>query len=416
MKRSLIILFILTTVASSGNIFYIKFDQIPNYEKYQYQYEFLTDNVQFFNHWTPTWTYEANKDSLIAGLKRCYSIFSMKDSGNVEVNLLLGDISHYLYNLNEEKYYAVAENFYRKSIELAPDDYRPLWFIANHYTLANNQEKSIEYFLKAQNLLPEGEPADFWNEYALATALANMPSHSIYAMGKAKKILTEPGYLEAQLGGSIYKRILPLNSDSTYNFKNIWSTSQGNLITFVCRPLGLKLLIDSTWQISFYDYQKKQAVVTIVPPAIINKKGISITYTIALIIKVEQKGDRLDKFINNFISRYPKINELSFSDKYPEMISFELRDKNMYKEIGGGHMSMIGIKRIPPDYPGLILEEPAIIPKNGSSEISYYRATESLDRFKGNIYYAIMLDACEDIYSEAFDIFKEVFDKQIIIE
>jgi hypothetical protein len=416
MKKLLTILFTLITLNSSGNVFYIKLDNIPDFTKYQIQFEFLTNNAQFYNHWTPTWNYEVSKDSLVAGLKRCYNIFSKIDNGNLEVNLLLGDISHYLYNLNEEEYFEIAESHYRKSIEIAPSDFRPAWFLANHYSLANNQVKSIEFFLKAQNILPKDEPADFWNEYALATAIANMPSHSIFAMDKARKILKEPGYFETQVGQSIHKRIIPVKSDSTYNFKNIWFYSKGDLITFICRPLGLKLLVDSTWQISFYDYEKNQSVVTIVPPAIKNKNGRAITYTIAIIIKVEQKGDKLDKFINNFISNYPTINKLTFSDKYPGMISFELKDKTMYQEIGGGHMNMIGIKREPPTYPGLLLEEPVRIPGGGSGEVTYFQAGESFDRFKGNFYYAIMLDACEDIYNEAFKVFKNTFNEQIIIE
>jgi len=55
-------------------------------------------------------------------------------------------------------------------------------------------------------------------------------------------------------------------------------------------------------------------------------------------------------------------------------------------------------------------------PQSKSGKIQYYRAANVLDRFKGKIYYAFMLDACEDIYDEAFKVFKDVFEKQIVIE
>jgi hypothetical protein len=56
------------------------------------------------------------------------------------------------------------------------------------------------------------------------------------------------------------------------------------------------------------------------------------------------------------------------------------------------------------------------LPKGESDKTTIYRPGKSMDRFDGVIYYAIMLDVCEDIYSDAYDLFKEVFEKQIMIE
>jgi hypothetical protein len=417
MKNLIFALAICSTLNLFGNIHYINIKKIPNYEEYSNHFDFLFHNVQYFNHWVPKWEYDVNKDTLIAGLKKCYSIFSLLDSNNTEINLLLGDISHFLYNLNEDEFNNDAIKFYSKAQKLNPNDYRPFWFLGNHYTLSNNQQESVRNFLSAQSLLPKIVPADFWNEFAYATALANMPSHSIYAMEKAKNILKEPGYFEAQLGQTIRNRIIPVDRDSSYSYNRIWNASVSDYITFICRPLGLKIAVDSTWNINLYPYQKNQSVITIVPPAIKNKNGREITYTIALIIKAEQKGDKLETFISNFISRYAEITKINFSDKYKDMIAFDLKDKNMYKEIGGGHMNMLGIKRERPPFPGLKLEEPISIPKDGKpGEMTYYRAGNSLDRFTGTLYYAIMLDACEDIYPQAFKVFKDMFNNQIIIE
>ena len=83
-------------------------------------------------------------------------------------------------------------------------------------------------------------------------------------MDKAKSILKEPSYFEEQLGQTIYNRIIPVKSDSVYNNIDIWSASKGDLISFVCRPFGIKLLIDSTWQIN-YMIIKIMTAVTIVP-------------------------------------------------------------------------------------------------------------------------------------------------------
>jgi tetratricopeptide (TPR) repeat protein len=416
MKTIFTLLLTLTTLTIFGNINYIQFEKIPESEKYIDKYNFIKENEGYYNHWQPDWTYDISKKSLIIGLKESFDVFSELNNENIEINLLLGDISHYLYNLHEDKYYELAESHYKKAIDLAPNDYRPLWFIANHYALSNVQDKSIEYFLKSQKLLPSNEPAAFWEEYTFATYVANMPSHCIFAMDKAKSMLGEPSYFEEQLGQTIYSRIVPVKSDSAYSYMDIWTASKGDLISFVCRPMGLKLLIDSTWQINFYNYQNFQTVVTIVPPAIPNKNGREIKYTIALIMRVTQPGETLDNFIDNFVSNYPDKKSFEFSKKYTGLISYELKDKNMYQEIGGAHMHMIGIKRERPKYAGLLLEQPMTIPQRETNKMTFYKAGDIKDRFDGQIYYAVMLDACEDIYVEAYKLFKETFEKQIIIE
>lgn len=416
MRTIFTLILTLSTLTVFGNINFVQFDKIPDSEKYSDKITFIIDNEGYYNHWQPDWTYDVSKKSLVKELKESYDLFSKLDSKNIEINLLLGDISHYLYNLHEDEYYELAVNHYQKAIDLAPNDYRPLWFIANHFALSNVQDKSIEYFLKSQKLLPTNEPAAFWEEYTFATAVANMPSHCIFAMDKAKSILKEPSYFEEQLGQTIYNRIIPVKSDSVYNNIDIWSASKGDLISFVCRPFGIKLLIDSTWQINLYDYQNYQTAVTIVPPSIPNKNGQEISYTIALIMKAAQPGDKLENYIDNFVKLYPDKKNFNFSNKFPDMISLELKDKNMYQDIGGAHMHMIAINRVRPKYAGLLLEQPMTIPQGETNKMTFYKAGDSKDRFDGQIYYVIMLDACEDIYDEAYRVFKETFEKQIIIE
>jgi hypothetical protein len=77
---------------------------------------------------------------------------------------------------------------------------------------------------------------------------------------------------------------------------------------------------------------------------------------------------------------------------------------------------MIGIERDAPAYPGLLLENPATLPDGEAGKLTYYAASGSKDRLKGRIFYAIMLDSCEDIHEQSFTIFKEFLDNQVIIE
>jgi tetratricopeptide (TPR) repeat protein len=415
MKAIFTFILTLSSVIVFGNVHYIRFEQIPNSGKHAEAINFIIEHEEYYNHWQPEWSFDVSRQSLVNTLKESYKTFSRMDKKNLEVNLLLGDIAHYLYNLHEEKYYQVAVKHYEKAIALAPGDYRPLWFAANHYALSNVPQKSIEYFLRSQKLLPAGEPAAFWEQFSFAAGVANMPTHCIFAMDKTRSILGKPGYFEEQLGTTIHNRIIPVKSDSTYHFQDIWTASVDKMVSFVCRPMGLNLLVDSTWQVSFYNYQNFQTAVVIVPPAITNAQGRDITYSIALIMRVAKKGEDLQGYVNKYVSTYPERNDFLFSTKFPGIVSEEIKDPNMYGDIGGAHMHVVGIERQRPLYPGLLLERPVSIPKS-SDELAFYRASDSKDRFQGRIFYALMLDTCEDIYPQAYALFKEFFENQIVIE
>lgn len=404
------------TLTLFGNTAYIQFEKIPENQDNAGMIYFIKENEKYFDHWQNDWSYNVNKKTLIKGLNEAFTVFSRQDGENLEINLLLGDISWYLYNLDEEPFYAQAEKFFKKAIELAPNDFRTNWFIANFYASSNEQYKAIDYYVKAQKLLPSNEPAAFWEQYAFATATANMPSNCIYAMDRAKAIVGAPCTFDVKLGQSIRNRIVSMKSDSSYISKDIWSASGENPVSFVSRPLGIKLVIDPTWQINISNYDKNTAMVSIVPPPLKNKAGRDITYTIGLFMKVVTETDDLKSYIDRYLTQLPEKKTFRISDKYPEVVSYEAESKLMYQEMGGVHMHMIGIKRSQPRYAGLLLEEPISVPKNGNGQLNFYRASDSKDRFGGVIFYGIMLDTCEDIYEDAFEVFKNFYENQMIIE
>lgn len=417
MKITITFLFsVFLTLDTFANVNFIDIAKISNDIKFESAFNYIKDNQQFYDHWTNEWNYNKPKRELIDSLRSKYSTFSAIVNKSTELYLLLGDISHYLYNLDDTAYYSKAVNNYNSAIKESPNDYRCYWFLGYHYALSNVPTQAIDNFIKAQELLPTDQPSDFWNDYAWATAATNMPSNCIFAMDKAKSISGNPGSFETQLGQNIRNRIEPVDKNKSYKKEDIWTASQGEKTTFTCRPLGIKLLIDSTWNLSFYDYEKGQSAFIINPPAIKNKKGKKINYTVAILMKTASSNDNLDDYLNIFISKYPSKTKISFSNKYDKMIAYEIIDKTMYQDIGGGHLYMIGVERTAPKYPGLLLENPVTLPQGSSDQVSYYNASNSKNRFNGKIFYAIMLDSCEDINEQSLTIFKTLFNNQIIIE
>ena len=406
----------LLTVQAFANVNYIDISKISSDNKLVTAFNFVKENTKYYDHWTNDWSYNKPKEDLINQLREYFKSFSALTTKNEETYLLLGDIAHYLYNMDDTAYYNIAVSNYDAAVKSNRTDYRCYWFLGYHYALSNVPTSAIDNLLKAEKLLPSQQPADFWNDYAWATAVTNMPSHCIYAMDKVKSISGKDGSFQQQLGETIYKRIVPMNKNESYKKEDIWTANQGDKTTFTSRPLGIKILVDSTWDLQIYDYQKNQGVFIINPPTIANKKGKEIHYTVAILMKTANDNDKLSDYISNFVSKYSDKKQFNFSDKYDKMIAYEIHDKTMYQDIGGGHLYMIGIERNAPKYPGFLLENPATMPKGNAGEVTYYTASDSKDRFKGKIFYAIMLDSCEDINEQSLAIFKTLFNSQIIIE
>lgn len=412
-KLALLLIF-LSAFSATGNINHIQIQKIPGFEQHIDRFTYLIGNQGYYNHWQPEWKFDVSKENVVNELQACYETFAALPDNNTEVCLLMGDIAHYLYNLDVTSYHQQAVHYYTRAAELAPNDYRALWFMANHFALSGELAHSIELYQKSRQQLPENEPADYWEDYSFATALANMPSNCLFAMDRSKAISGKEGYFENQLGETVSGRILPVSSDSAYRFDDLWTIAGEDTLSFVSRPLGIKVMIDTSWQIQLYDYSDKKSAVMLSPPSITSAAGSEITYTIALIARVAEREVNLKEYVESFISEYPDRNEYDLSDKYPGILSWEMRKNDMYAELGGAHLHMAGIKRARPEYPGLLLEEPTIMPL--SNEIEYFRAPSSLDRFHGDIFYVFILDACEDIYPEALKVFRDLMENQIVLE
>ena len=166
MKLALTYLLMLLLVhCTLANVNFIDIKKIGDEDKYIKAFEFLKDNQQYYDHWSNEWTYNKSREVLIKELKKNYFTFSSLPK-NTELFLLLGDISHYLYNLNDSASYKLAVNNYNEAIKSNPYDYRGYWFLGYHYALSNLPNEAFDNFLKAEKLSPAKQASEFWNNYA----------------------------------------------------------------------------------------------------------------------------------------------------------------------------------------------------------------------------------------------------------
>lgn len=402
--------------SSYGNVDYIRIDKITKDPVKIKYFNFIKDNKKYFDQWVPEWKYEQPKAVLVAGLKEAYVSFATFSPENTELQLLLGDISHYLYNLEVKESFSRAEDSYNLAIKSSPDDIRGRWFLARHYSLSNEPAKAIAQFTLAQKINLDSYAGAFWGDYAYAATLAGMPSTVLFAVKKAKLALGKLGVFEDELGQVAARRLIDVDANHDYKSTEIWEASKGEMVTFVSRPLGLKLLLDSNWGINVLDYKKRVNVFVMTPPAIKNKAGKNVGYTLLMMGKVIADGEELESYIGNLVAKYPTKQKIDFSKRYNRMVAYEIKDKNMYTNLGGGHLYAVGIERSAPEDPGLLLEQAVTLPMKTAGQLTYFTAGQSKRRFDGKIFYAFLLDSCEDIHEQSLEVFRSFMEKQLFVE
>ena len=420
--------FVFCSIAVSGvfaDVNYINISAISKDEELTAQFKNIKDNLPFYAAWTNVWNYDVPKTTVAAQLKEFYKSFlefSKKEKNNGELFLLLGDIAHYLYNLDagdkNTNYNKMASDNYDKAIKLLPQgDYRGYWFLGVHNSGIPGEYliKAIDNFKHAEQIAQGKKmPEDFWGYYAFAAALNAMPSHYLYAMDKAPGI--KPLYSKDKMIKSIDKNI-------QHEKQEIWTVvkKDGNNF-FISRPLGMRFYLSEEegeeYGVSISDYRNNIGVVMIMPPNLKDKEGREIDYSITIIVDASSDNKSLKDALANspYFSRFKNKKEIKLFNKYDKMVSCELIDTDdvpAYDHLGGAHFYLTIIERDKPKYPGLFVEMP-----NAPmfEETAYFVLQPQNDRFDGKLYYTILLNTAEAIHEEGLKVFKDFFENKLVIE
>jgi hypothetical protein len=416
MKFFLVLAFTLISIFTFGNINQIDVLKISNDVKVVAVFDEIKANQKYYDHWYANWEFSTSRRELIDKLRGHYLILTSLPSKNEELDLLLGDVAHYLYNLNEASYFQEAEKHYKDAFGRDSASYRALWFLGNHYALSNLPVKAIEHYKKAVTLLPAKVSSDFWNEYAMALYGADMPSSAIYAMEKAREILGTSASFELHLGEEIKKRQLESDALQGYKIAGLWQARQHDKIAFISKPLGIKLWVDKKWRVQPTDFANRQSAFIINPPSLKNSKGMKIDYTIGILMKAADSSETLKSYVDKLARDHPANSNVSLTNKYDKTVAYEIRNPEEYKHMGGGRFYILGIERNAPAFPGLLLEEPTVISNDKGEQVKYLRPSSFIKRFPGRIFYAILLDTCEDIHAESLAIFTQLLNTDMLIE
>jgi tetratricopeptide (TPR) repeat protein len=396
-----------------ANTGFIDLSKISRESKLVSAFKYINDHRPYFDHWTHDWTYDKPKNELAKKLRSYYTLFEENGGKTEECFLLLGDIAHYLYNLEDSAYYRLAVKNYQAALQIN-QSFRGFWFLANHYALANQPVEGMDCFEKAKALLPAQQPAEFWNNYARAAMFAGMPSHCLYAMNEVRRITGAMGEFETQQGHTVYANMRGMDRMGTYDKNELWQIEPGGTATLTSRPLGTQIQLDTTWHFNCFEYGAGGSAIIINPPRLKNKAGREIGYSIAVMFRAGEENEQIEDYIARLMPRLSVRNRIEHKLKYEKAIAYELIDKTLYEDRGGGHMRLIVVERGRPQYPGWLFERPRVMAKEKG--LSYYTPQPINDRFKGKYFYAIMLDTCEDIYEGSLAAFNKFVEQGLLIE
>ena len=403
----LISLFLFTGFECRADVKFVDFFKIDPSGQYISQQKFLKDNLVYYDHWSPDWTYDIPKDSLIRGLKDCLLLFAPLKADVFETDLLLGEIAHYLYNLNLQPYFDTAEAYYLKAIAADDKDCRGYWFLGYHYALSDELVKGVLWFGKAEKRVNGDTGNEFWQEYAFAMMLGGMFSHCRYGLDNFKR-LGGSSTLAKVMDSTLRAKTIQTDPDLSYSAKALWQTERmGAKVSFTSRPLGLKFQADSNWRMQVNGFGKRLTAVSIEPPVVTSARGARIGYSFAVVVRAASEGEKLEDFMVSMMKiKGAKDGVFPFSDRYPGGLSYTLKDKNLYTDRGGARIHYIGIERSSPANPGLALEDQAEEIKSESGKLEFHTLNIIRTRFPDRIFYLLILDTCEDIYEQSWNTFR----------
>jgi len=405
-----IVLIVLLSGYAHANINAIYLSRIPSSQSINKELTFLKENCQLYDHWVHDWNYSVPKDTVVARLTFIYNKLTPILNKNEETYLLLGDVAHYLYNLELEPYYEKALTNYKAAITSASSDYRAYWFLANHYSLAAQPSLAIATYNIAFRNLTQKPDENLWVDYSIACTNAGMLGTAQFAAHQLSLVQGKKSHLEEQITTVAAHQLKTPPADTTIVAKDLWGSygKNGEKLQVINWLNGIKFKVDSLWELQLGDYKNKTTFATFKPLSITAKNGKKIDYSILLLAKVADNGETLQQFLDKFStkSKNKKPYVFEFGKKTENSISIEATDPDIYPNIGGSHFYTIVFERNPPEFAGMKIEEPITMPTNGGG-MAYYTMNAKYKHLPKKIYYLVMLDTCGFINNESLSVFND---------
>jgi hypothetical protein len=333
---------------------------------------------------------------------------------NKELQLFTGLVAHLTYNLNIDEAYKPAMKLLQAQ---ADEDFRAAWFLGIHECQSNNTAGGMQQLLRVETS-SASLPGAFWQDYANCASVTRMPVHAVRAYDNAKHA-ADGTPADEQLEQIARNAIKKSNPTASYPAKQVWYAQQtADHVRFTSHVCGESFTTKATSPVNINDVSKGSCAVTITSEKYPTRDG-SATATLLVLTQIPREAESLEAYSQRMLkdSRYAGKTPLTgVPCPVTTCLAFEIITDKLYKSEGGAHLLAVFFQSEQPAYPGLRFETPQPLPKapSNSSEPTFYRAEETLQRFNGPLYTFVALDANQDIYARSRVEFDDLLKSMIV--
>ena len=422
MKKTSIVLLVLITVNLSlfANIKYINYKSFPEYDQNWRDIAYVYTHQYYMEIYTPEWNYDVDKTELINKMESVFTLFSelqLKDPENIDLNLFIGEIAHFLFNLDVPGYFDLAIQYYEKAKEIEPKDIRSDWFLGFHLSQAAQPIKGMEKLLHVSTAMPPLKmPPFFWVEYATSAYYAQMYWNSLQAIEYFKELSDEVIPFIENLYDDIHSDMVVPDVYQEYEISDLWTSIFGAEVpSYKSYLLGMNIENPKNWNLQFNRFKYAKSNFILKPERYNGYENKKVGSTIVSLINVNYDDSNLSEYMDSLLKDHQIITEKKIDLPYEDVIAYSIKDPTLYTEQGGGELFMIGIRRPSPETPGISIEKPAIFPEV-TDGVKYFNIDKIYKRFDQDIFYVFVLDACKSIFDEAYPDYLNFIKENVIIE
>jgi hypothetical protein len=405
--RSIAVVLVLasTTSTAFGSLKDLRRDLLPKTESVERAYAEAIAVERYASAWANTWEYDTPKVKVASTLKDSLDRLQQAAASapdNTELLLLTGLVAHYAYNVDVKGADEVALRSLQRAHQLSSDDYCPQWFLGNLRCQGDSVKDGMSEFLAVENRLAwDRLPPDFWDDYLYCASMANMPAHVLRAGAHLRKLNAPRSESREFLLQTAQKRFKPTDLNANYTGKEVWeSISSDSRPVFTSTLCGFSFSPMAEWRLRRLEVQKGLCVAQMATGPHNGKAG-NVAPSVTVIARQAQPGETLADFMKLFMS-YPSPHAVQVSHcPAQECLAYEAVVPNAYGDKGNGHPVVTVFKRDPPEFPGLLLEEPTAPESSQKASVSVFHPHEHLRRMDGTLYYLVMLDTADSVLDDA---------------
>lgn len=395
---------------AAGNVFAqlreIDSAKLPSDEKVQRAYSRVLPIEAYARNWSTQWRYPVPKGKVAAALKASLHDLESAETattGNEELWLLSAVVGHLAYNVDVNEAYQPTMQALENARKLVPTDYRANWFLGIHRCQAADVKAGMEQLIAIENEHPwRSLPVDFWDDYVSCATASVMPAHALRAIDHAEQLGSPPAnyapFLDIAEG-----RYIKTDAKTTYKVREVWQASTGKSdVQLTSQLCGIRFSAHGDWLMDLRDFVNGTCVAIIGTGPYHGRAGDSAP-NLLLMTRPAKPEETLEQFAQSLMGVRHELARPVATTACPaaKCLAFDIVDKSMYQDEGGGHLLTVAFAGESPDFPGLLFEQPDDPPKQISGKVAYLRPTPKLHRLRGTLYSIVLLDSNASIFENA---------------